>query len=92
MDQIIGQPTAAIAAKIVDALKAMGYNPKRSSASAFNRSMYVLCGGLKIRVADHPNKKCVDIDVHVDQSRIGSVDYKTAINMLKTRLLTTKQP
>jgi hypothetical protein len=79
-------PTHAIASKIAEAGRAMGFKVERSAASAFSRSAYVFCDGVKVRVADHPTSKWVDIDVHTDEPRPGSTDCETAIEWLKGKL------
>jgi hypothetical protein len=79
-------PTHADASRIAEAAKRLGYTVSRSAASPRNRSAYVFCDGLKVRVADHadPRGRHVDIDVHIgDAARPGSVTAGEAIKILR---------
>lgn len=79
-------PTHAIASRIAEEAKKMGFEVRRSAASQLHRSAYVFCNGIKVRIADHPNNEMPDIDVHVDDPRAGSVSWETAVEWLRGRL------
>jgi hypothetical protein len=76
-------PTHAIASRIAEAAKDMGYKVRRSAAGPKWRSAYVFCDAIKVRVADHPNNDMPDIDVHVGDARPGAVDWQTAVEWLR---------
>ena len=79
--------THAIASKIYEAARKMGFKKvRRSAASPMNRTVYVFCDDVKVRIADHPNKAWNDIDVHTDNPRPLSTDWQTAIEWLRGRL------
>ena len=80
-------PNHAAASRIAEAAREMGYRVRRSAADPASGSTYVYCNEIKVRVANHPASRAVDIDVHADDHpRPGSVCADTAIEWLKGKL------
>jgi hypothetical protein len=85
-DQTSSFPTHAAASKITAAARRMGYVVSRHAGGPSSRSAYVMCGKITVRIADHPTDKRIDIDVHTDLPRAGSVTTDKAIEWLRGKL------
>jgi hypothetical protein len=81
-------PTHAVASRIAEAARTMGYEVSRSAGGPSSRSAYVFCNWLKVRIADHPaarRERRLALDVYVGEPRRGAVSSREAIGWLRMR-------